>query len=55
LEPCTFQRPLLLLLLLLLLLRWWRRDQRTNAPLRAVGLGAGLLGPTSNPLALLGV
>jgi hypothetical protein len=30
---------------------WWRR---TNAPLRALGLGAGLLGPTSNPLTLLG-
>jgi hypothetical protein len=58
-------RPLLLLLLLLLLLVvplgvitprwwWWRRDRRTNAPLRAVGLGAGLLGPASSPLALLG-
>jgi hypothetical protein len=33
---------------------WWRRDRRTDAPLRAVGLGAGLLGPTSSPLALLG-
>jgi hypothetical protein len=30
---------------------WWRR---TNAPLRALGLGAGLLGPASSPLALLG-
>jgi hypothetical protein len=57
-------RPLLLLLLLLLLLVplgvitprwwWWQRDRRTDAPLRAVGLGAGLLGPTSSPLALLG-
>jgi hypothetical protein len=33
---------------------WWWRDQRTNAPLRAVGLGAGLLGPTCSPLSLLG-
>jgi hypothetical protein len=38
---------------------WWRRTrwlwrQRTDAPLRALGLGAGLLGPTSGPLALLG-
>jgi hypothetical protein len=33
---------------------WWRRDRKTDAPLRAVGLGAGLLGPTSSPLALLG-
>jgi hypothetical protein len=33
---------------------WWRRDRRTDAPLCAVGLGAGLLGPTSSPLALLG-
>jgi hypothetical protein len=54
--------PLLLLLLLLLLPLgvitprwwWWRRDRRTDAPLRAVGLGAGLLGPTCSPLALLG-
>jgi hypothetical protein len=54
---------LLLLLLLLLLVSlgvitprwwWWWRDLRTNAPLRAVGLGAGLLDPTSSPLALLG-
>jgi hypothetical protein len=30
---------------------WWRR---TDTPLRAVGLGAGLLGPTSSPLTLLG-
>jgi hypothetical protein len=58
---------LLLWLLLLLLLRlllvflgvitprwwWWRRDRRTDAPLRAVVLGAGLFGPTSSPLALL--
>jgi hypothetical protein len=49
--------------------RWWRRDRqwwwrrwwrvrwwwwrRTDAPLRALGLGAGLLGPTSYPLMLL--
>jgi hypothetical protein len=33
---------------------WWRRDRRTGAPLRAVGLGAGLLGPTRSPLTLLG-
>jgi hypothetical protein len=54
---------LLLLLLLLLLVPpgvitprwwWWRRDRRTDAPLRAVGLGAGLLGLTCSPLALLG-
>jgi hypothetical protein len=55
--------PLQLLLLLLLLVSlgvitprwwWWRWDRRTDAPLRAVGLGAGLLGPTCSPLALLG-
>jgi hypothetical protein len=53
--------PLLLLLLLLMLLGvithkwwWWRRDRRTDAPLCVVGLGAGLLGPTCSPLALLG-
>jgi hypothetical protein len=59
--------PLLLLLLLWLLLLllvplgvitprwwWWRRDRRTDVPLRAVGLGAGLLGLTGSPLALLG-
>jgi hypothetical protein len=62
--------PSLLLLLLLLLLLWllllvplgvitprwwwWRRDRRTDAPLRTVGLGAGLLGPTCSPLTLLG-
>jgi hypothetical protein len=55
--------PLLLLLLLLLLVLlglstprwwWWRRDRRTDAPLRTMGLGAGLLGPTCSPLALLG-
>jgi hypothetical protein len=42
--------------LLLLLLWWWRwRWHRgTGAPLPAVGLRAGLLGPTSSPLALLG-
>jgi hypothetical protein len=38
---------------------WWRWTRwwwwwRTNAPLRALGLGAGLLGPTSSPLTLLG-
>jgi hypothetical protein len=64
------QSPLLLLLLRLLLLLlllllvplgvitprwwWWRRDRRTDVPLRGVGLGAGLLGPTCSPLALLG-
>jgi hypothetical protein len=53
--------PLLLLLLLLVLLGvitpgwwWWWRDRGTNAPLRAVGLGAGLLGPICSLLALLG-
>jgi hypothetical protein len=51
----------LLLLLLLVSLRvltprwwWWRRDRRTDAPLRAVRLGVGLLDPTSSPLVLLG-
>ena len=33
---------------------WWRLDRRTDAPLRVVGLGTGLLGPTGSPLALLG-
>jgi hypothetical protein len=33
---------------------WWRQDRRTDVPLRAIGLGAGLLGPTSSPLTLLG-
>jgi hypothetical protein len=38
---------------------WWRRTRwwwwrRTDAPLRALGLGAGFLGPTSSPLTLLG-
>jgi hypothetical protein len=38
---------------------WWRRTQwwwwrRTDAPLRALSLGVGLLGPTSSPLTLLG-
>jgi hypothetical protein len=38
---------------------WWRRTrwwwwQRTDAPLRALGLEVGLLGPTSSPLTLLG-
>jgi hypothetical protein len=62
-------RPLLLLLLLLLLAPlgeitprwwwwdrwwWWWRWRRTDAPLRALGLGAGPLGPDSGPLALLG-
>jgi hypothetical protein len=32
---------------------WWRRDRRTYAPLRVVGLRVGLLGPTCSPLALL--
>jgi hypothetical protein len=54
---------LLLLLVLLLLVslgvitpRWWWLwwDRRTDAPLRVVGLEAGLLGPTCSPLALLG-
>jgi hypothetical protein len=56
------RRSLLLLLLLLLVLPgvitpgwwWWRWNQRTHAPLRIVGLGASLLGPTCSPLALLG-
>jgi hypothetical protein len=60
--PATLEagRPLLLWLLLVpmgvITPRgwWWRRDRRTDAPLRAVGLGAGLLGPTCSPLALLG-
>lgn len=58
--PVTLEagRPLLLLLVPLGVITprwwWWRRDRRTDAPLRAVGLGAGLLGPTSSPLALLG-
>jgi hypothetical protein len=55
--------PLLLLLLLLVLVLlgvitlgwwWWRRDRGTDAPLRVVGLGAGLLGPICSLLALLG-
>jgi hypothetical protein len=38
---------------------WWRRARRwwwrmTGAPLHALGLGAGLLSPTSYPLTLLG-
>jgi hypothetical protein len=38
---------------------WWRRTQwlwwrRTGAPLRALGLGAELLGPARSPLTLLG-
>jgi hypothetical protein len=60
-------RSSLLLLLLLLLLMlvplgeitprwwWWWRDRRTDAPLRAVGLGARLLGPACGPLVLLGM
>jgi hypothetical protein len=54
------RRPLLLLLLLVSLGEitprwWWRRwDRRTDVPLRAVGLIAGLLGPACSPLALLG-
>ena len=64
-RPSLLLLLLRLLLLLLLLLpvpqgvitprwRWWWRDQRTDVPLRAVGLGAGLLGPACSPLALLG-
>jgi hypothetical protein len=34
-------------------IRWWRW-RRTDTPLRALGLGAGPLGPASGPLALLG-
>jgi hypothetical protein len=34
--------------------RWWWWWRRTDAPLRALDLGAGLLGPTSSPLTLLG-
>jgi hypothetical protein len=52
---------LLLLLLLLVLLGvitpgwwWWQLDRGTDAPLRVVGLGAGLLGPICSLLALLG-
>jgi hypothetical protein len=52
---------LLLLLLLLVSLGlitprwwWWRRDRRNDVPLRAVGLGAGLLDPACSPLTLLG-
>jgi hypothetical protein len=38
---------------------WWRRTRwlwwrRTSAPLRTLGLRAGLLGPASSPLMLLG-
>jgi hypothetical protein len=48
--------PLLLLLslLLLLLLLLVPLGVRTDAPLRAVGLGASFLGPTCSPLTLLG-
>jgi hypothetical protein len=53
--------PLLLLLLLLVLLGvitpgwwWWWRDRGTDAPLRVVGLGAGLLGPICSLLSFLG-
>jgi hypothetical protein len=60
----TLEARLLLLLLLLLLVPlgeitprwwwwWWRWDWRTDAPLRAVGLGATLLDPTRSPLTLL--
>jgi hypothetical protein len=31
---------------------WWRWDRGTDAPLRVVGLGAGLLGPICSFLAL---
>jgi hypothetical protein len=61
-SPLLLLRLLLLLLLLLLVPLgvitprwwWWRWDRRTDAPLRAVGVGASLLGPTCSPLALLG-
>jgi hypothetical protein len=33
---------------------WWRRDRGTDAPLRVVGLRAGLLSPICSLLALLG-
>jgi hypothetical protein len=33
---------------------WWLWWRRTDVPLRALGLGAGLLGPTSSSLTLLG-
>jgi hypothetical protein len=33
---------------------WWRRDRGTDAPLRVMGLGAGLFGPICSLLALLG-
>jgi hypothetical protein len=33
---------------------WWRWNRGTDAPLRVVGLGAGLLGPICSLLALLG-
>ena len=51
--PATLEvgRPLLLLLLIM----WrWRWHRGTSTPLRAGGLGPGLLGPASSPLALLG-
>jgi hypothetical protein len=33
---------------------WWWQDRRTDVPLHAVGLGARLLDPACDPLALLG-
>jgi hypothetical protein len=53
--PTTLEarRPLLLLLLLLLWWWRWRWHRGTGAPLRVVGLGAGLLGPASSSLTLL--
>jgi hypothetical protein len=33
---------------------WWLWWRRTDTPLCALGLGVGLLGPTSGPLTLLG-
>jgi hypothetical protein len=61
-SPLLLLLFLLLLLLLLLVLPgvitpgwwWWWQNRRTHAPLRVVGLGAGLLGPACSPLALLG-
>jgi hypothetical protein len=62
-SPLLLLLFLLLLLLLLLLVPlgeittrwwWWRRDRRADMPLRAMGLGARLLGPACGPLALLG-
>jgi hypothetical protein len=57
-DPEARRSPLLLLLVPLGVITtrwwWWRRDRRTDVPLRAMGLGAHLLGPTCSPLALLG-